>query len=302
MHTTPKSTAARVQSRFAQLERALAQHVSSLSVHPAQKYPGIAIMQPGFYFRELTAEEKGALLRAKRELDDVVELTRLLLQGAQSSLAYDFKNAAAALSVWVGDGLNYSVHPDQAETLRRLHTAFEQMRKIVGILSPDATAPPLLVPDTNALIHFPDPSQYEPIAACQSFILLLLPTVLGELDDLKNNHRNPEFRDKVKSVITRIKGWRTQGSLRDGVTVQKTITVRTTHQEPNMSMTLPWLDPNVRDDRIVAAVLELQKDHADAPVVLVTEDVNLHNKAEAAAIQVTDTDLCLPQPAALMKS
>ena len=66
-------------------------------------------------------------------------------------------------------------------------------------------------------------------------MFLLLPTVLAELDTLKNNHRNSDFRKKVNKVIARVKGWRTQGTLRNGVTVSGTITVKAVASEPDMA-------------------------------------------------------------------
>ena len=157
--------------------------------------------------------------------------------------------------------------------------------RILEIVEVNGAVEIILVPDTNAIIGKPDPTQYKAIAGDDKFVFLLLPTVLAELDTLKNNHRNPDFRKKVNKVITRVKGWRTQGTLRDGVTVSETMTVKAVASEPNMQRTLKWLDKDNRDDRIIASVLEVQSTYPTARVVLVTGDINLLNKADVARIE-----------------
>jgi len=107
---------------------------------------------------------------------------------------------------------------------------------------------------------------------------------LGELDELKMLHRNPEVREKAQKVITRIKGWRAQGPLLEGVLVDKTIQVRAIHDEPNVANSLSWLDPSNKDDRIIATTLHIQSRAPSARIVLVTGDINLQNKSDAASV------------------
>jgi len=70
--------------------------------------------------------------------------------------------------------------------------------------------------------------------------------------------------------------------------VDRTITVKTRHNEPDMNRTLRWLDRDVADDRIVACVVALQTDYPACRVVLVTGDINLQNKADAAFVETAD--------------
>ena len=108
------------------------------------------------------------------------------------------------------------------------------------------------------------------------------------MDHLKIEHRNPDVRDKAKAAISRIKGWRLQGSLGSGVTVDKSIIVRAWHAEPDMKSTLPWLDASVPDDRIIASVLGIQAAQPADRLVLVTADINLMNKADAALVEAVE--------------
>jgi rRNA-processing protein FCF1 len=142
----------------------------------------------------------------------------------------------------------------------------------------------ILVPDTNALIISPDVASYAEAIGQAEFTVIVLPTVLSELDKLKITHRSDDFRKKVQSVITRLKGLRQQGNMHEGVRVNKVITVRMIAHEPDFKKTLSWLDPENNDDRIIAATLEVQREEPSSLVVLVTNDINHQNKAEMANI------------------
>ncbi len=82
-------------------------------------------------------------------------------------------------------------------------------------------------------------------------------------------------------------------SVLDGVTVAKTITVQMIPAEPRMSDLPSWLDANNQDDRIIGSVLEIQCDQPSAVAVLVTDDINLQNKAEMAFLPWAEP----PEPA-----
>jgi len=113
---------------------------------------------------------------------------------------------------------------------------------------------------------------------------------LSELDELKIKSSNPDFQKKVKSVITRLKGYRQQGNLIDGVTVEKSIKLKMVASEPNFDKTLSWLDRENNDDRIIASALEIQRDNPSSAVCLVTSDINLQNKTEMARLSYIDLD------------
>jgi hypothetical protein len=148
----------------------------------------------------------------------------------------------------------------------------------------------IIIPDTNSIIQYPDPKSYRQIAATSKFDFIILPTVLSELDKHKMTHRSDDFRKKVTSVITRLKGYRNQGNVLEGVTVDKSITIKMIATEPNFDKTLGWLDSENNDDRIIANALELQISNPGDNVIFVTSDINLQNKAQLANLTVLDTD------------
>lgn len=246
---------------------------------------GIIVVTPNYYWDEPTAEQQNAQLRIKRDYEEWFEVLRSVLRKATDDVGTKIEQADLGFRIWLELDTNWSLSADQEANEGKLREDAAKFSAILDILDSEASGEIIVIPDTNSLVGTPDPSHYRALAGSDSFVLLLLPTVLSELDELKNLHRNPDFREKAKKVITRVKGWRTQGSLRDGVIVDRTITVRAIANEPDMKNALSWLDPNIRDDRILASVLEVQSSYPTAKVVLVTGDINLLNKADAARIQ-----------------
>ncbi|MCY1211548.1 hypothetical protein D3C85_1321010 [compost metagenome] len=179
---------------------------------------------------------------------------------------------------------------DKDANEEKIRRAAAELSAVVRVLSAGPREQLVLIPDTNSLLGSADPTDYRGIASQNSFEFLLLPTVLSELDKLKILHRNQDVRDKAKKIITRIKGWRAQGPLLDGVIVDKTIRVRALHNEPKVAESLSWLDADNSDDRIIASVLHLQAMSPSAHVILVTGDINLQNKADAAMVETAEID------------
>jgi rRNA-processing protein FCF1 len=139
-----------------------------------------------------------------------------------------------------------------------------------------------LIPDTNALLKCAEVGIYRTIIEADHFRFVIVPTVLAELDGLKRTRSGQSVGEKAERAIRVIKGLRQQGSVLSGVTVSKTITVQMIATEPRMADLPSWLDAENQDDRIIGSVLEIQCAEPAAVVVLVTDDVNLQNKAEMA--------------------
>jgi predicted ribonuclease YlaK len=140
------------------------------------------------------------------------------------------------------------------------------------------------VPDTNALLHNPNLDQWK-FKGIKRFTTVLTPAVLGELDRLKVEHRNPDLRAKAEALIGRIKAWRSRGNLLAGVTLRRNVSqLKSIAVEPRVEDALPWLDPDNADDRLIAAVIEVMRQNPRAPVILVTRDINAQNKAAYAGL------------------
>jgi hypothetical protein len=155
----------------------------------------------------------------------------------------------------------------------------------------DAAEGMIAIPDTNALYANLDLEDWA-FSDTDSFELLVPPNVLADLDRHKVEHRNADVRQKAESLIRRIKGYRARGALTAGVPLRKGVsTLRVLATEPVLSESLPWLDPTNDDDRMIATVVEVMRRHPRSIVMLVTEDINLQNKAELARVPYSEPPL-----------
>jgi len=251
--------------------------------------PGIVYVAPDYAWGDIAAGERAQQLSLKRSYDLVSERLRLLVAGAPEELTRQLADADVAFRVWVElDYSNWHLSPSSDSNVEALRADAAAISRILDIVERLGAGETFAIPDTNSLLRAPDPVAYRDVLGQNEFTFTLLPTVLGELDRLKIEHRNPDVRDKAKAVIGRIKGWRNQGTLSAGVKVDQSITVRALHAEPDMNDTLSWLDPAVDDDRIIAGVLAIQAEHPGARAVLITGDINLMNKSDAALVETAE--------------
>ena len=170
------------------------------------------------------------------------------------------------------------------EAFNRANEAITEQETLLVRLYDPAAGDAVFVPDTNALIYNPGLEHWT-FLDTPKFTLVLTPTVLSELDALKINHRNEAVRDKAERLIRQIKEYRRRGRLVDGVPLVTGVsTLQTIAMEPKLGDSLPWLVPANNDDRFIAAVLEVMRIRPRAPVVLISRDINLQNKAEFAGL------------------
>lgn len=283
------STVAKLQNDLSDITDALSSLISELPVQNRNRYgSGLVIIGPNYYWGEPTPAQANRQLVIKRDYDEWYEVLRSVFRDPTNDVGRRISEAHRDLLRWVELSGNWTITADPANNVEALRRDAGKYYDVLAILEAGGAATEILIPDTNALVTEPDPERYRAVVAKEKFVFMLLPTVLGELDNLKNNHRNPEFREKVHKAITRIKGWREQGSLREGVTVNRNITVQAIAREPDIKSALSWLDFDNQDDRIIASVLEIQAASPTARVVLVTGDVNLANKADVARIETAE--------------
>jgi hypothetical protein len=234
-----------------------------------------------FEWNPLDQEGRRVQSRIRGMFDRYYATLRGLLRAqppdVQDALA---ESARAAYEVIDQQGLTWIKTTDEAG--HKFDAAIGALVEQVACLYDGFEGTHVYVPDTNALCYNPQVEEWS-YDESPSFAMVLLPTVLSELDQLKVNHRNEDFRQKAEGLIRRIKGYRSRGRLSDGVTLRKgRSTLKTVAVEPRMEESLPWLDANNNDDRLLAGVLEVMRLHPRCPVLLVTRDINLQNKAEYA--------------------
>jgi hypothetical protein len=290
------TTAARLRATLKRIVEESTALTREVGVHHFERDAGalVFLTAADFYFDTLAPPQQAAQMKLKRRYETFSEVVRVLLRAAPETLLSQWKEADERFrEVWIELGTNHALTPDRARNEAALRKDAALLEHALSVLESVGDSGVLLVPDTNSLVDQPDPTPYRSIAGRDDFRFVLLPPVLGELDELKIAHKNPDVRESAKRAITRIKGWRDQArrggrTLNDGTVVDGSITVQSLHIEPDVKGSLSWLDASVADDRIIAAVLAVAAEHPAARVVLVTGDVNLQNKADAAMLETAD--------------
>lgn len=217
-----------------------------------------------------------------------LEMTQLLFSADTTSRQREIESAARSVEGWLQRSGSYDLPRTISEAKERFRKRAAPLKTALTSLA-SAPSNVVAVPDTNVLLRSQDIATYASVLGTDTFLVLLVPAVLQELDEHKVNHRNPEVREKARKFTNRIKGWRTQGSLSDGVRVQGGVFVRVEGREPNFDKSLSWLQREVADDRILASLLEVQRRAPNDRVVLLTGDTAMLAKADAARVPTADT-------------
>lgn len=235
-----------------------------------------------YAFGELNLEGRQLQSHLLGEYRRYYSLLKVLLNELPNASQVDFYEADKSIRDILEQRRVYWETPNQA-----LEAAIEamgtQLRLLHHLYDPQE-GQVILVPDTNALYYNTRIEAWS-YPEFDKFTFVLLPTVLSELDEHKEGHRNETVREKARKIIRQIKDYRRRGALASGVPIIKgrselvAISV-----EPDMKNTLEWLDSTISDDRILASTLELMHQHPRSSVILVTRDINLQNKAELAKL------------------
>lgn len=148
----------------------------------------------------------------------------------------------------------------------------------------------IVIPDTNALIDKPRIMQWS-IEGSNEFTVMLAPTVLSELDELKNKRdENDPGRKKAQDAIRNISEYINRGSLREGIMITDHVVLRMFLGNPYSYLNhFPWRVGNEnrenRDDLILATVLNVKYHNIRSRVCIITNDLNVRCKANALNIE-----------------
>ena len=221
----------------------------------------------------------------------LVERVRLLLASDPSATQQQLNELDAFVIRWLDrptGEFDFTIPTSIPEAKEQFRTELAPCFELLDSLGQSAGTT-VVVPDTNVLIRSPDVARYDRVLGVSAYTVVLIPPVLAELDALKVGRISPEVGEKARKFSERIKEWRRRGELHRVVKMQGQVAIRTEGREPNLRASLSWLDPTVADDRIIACLLELQRRHPTARIVLLTGDVNLLAKADLAGIPTADT-------------
>jgi hypothetical protein len=245
--------------------------------------PVIVVSAHGNYaFHDLDEYGRQIQSRALEEYRRFYELLSVLLKGQPKDSLKQLSESDRVLMRTIEQTHTWCKTPQEA--LDRAVESLLAQQNLINHLYDSANGDAIFVPDTNALLYNPAIESWA-FDNAPRFSLILLPTVLSELDSLKINHRNEGVRNKAERIIRQIKDYRRRGNLTEGVTVVKNrIDIVAIATEPDTESTLPWLDMDNNDDRFIASILEVMRGFPRSPVIIVTRDINLQNKVEFARI------------------
>lgn len=248
-----------------------------------EPHSSIVFIGPSFGFGDLPLEKKRLQSRLNKDQQRFFALVQALLRTQSTEvLKRIVERETTVREVIEQEHLVW--HSTIGEALAAVKKAVDEILEAVNHLHDPVEGSVVLVPDTNALILSPAFQEWS-FEGLPEFEVLLVPLLLSELDTIKTNHRDPVVKQKAQAVIRQIKEYARRGSLSDGVTiVTNRIRLRALAVEPRVDETLPWLDPTVPDDRMLASTVEAMRMHPRSTVALVTGDINLQNKATFAGV------------------
>lgn len=262
---------------------------SRIKFRSEDSYSNVIIIEPRQYWDSPNEKEQTLQIKLKKSYGQWIEIFKLFTENSSEASKRRIEQTDKFFISWLEKETYWGIPNTITEAKAKFENEIKLFYDTLKLYSNTGDKEIILIPDTNALIQEPEPNSYKQVAGSDNLTIIFLPTVLSELDKLKVKS-NPDFREKVKSVIKRLKGYRIQGNLIEGVTVEKSIKLKMVASEPNFNRTLSWLDRDNNDDRIIASALEIQRDNPSSAVCLVTSDINLQNKTEMASLSYIDPD------------
>lgn len=116
----------------------------------------------------------------------------------------------------------------------------------------------------------------------ESVTIIVLPIIMGELDDKKDSHPNQRIRNRAKSIGRKFHDFFEtdfEATVRDGVTIKYDAT------EPKIDFGANSLNPDRQDDKQLAGIITFKNDHPDERVILIAQDFNLRTRARTFGIE-----------------
>ncbi|MEL7168020.1 MAG: PIN domain-containing protein [Bacteroidota bacterium] len=249
----------------------------------------VVLVGASYAFGDLPLESQRLRSKLLVDLDHLFDVAAVLLARQAASVRKHLDQDRNDVHDIVAQ-THLTWHSTTGKALESVRMALDRTISAIQQLHDPLDGGCLLVPDTNALIAVPVLTDWA-LSDGKQFEIVFVPTVLAELDTLKVEHRNPDVRDKAKKVINQLKELRRRGNLSNGVPlVSQRSGARTLAVEPDFTTSLPWLDPSIPDDRMLASAIEVIRHFPRSAVLLVTGDINLQNKADFARMPLLDVE------------
>ena len=132
------------------------------------------------------------------------------MRGSPQDLVGRFEEADKRFRDWLELDASWGVTSSPLENAKKGQDAAKPLEQLLSVLDAVSEDEIILVPDTNSLLAAFDPTEYRKVSGENSFVFMILPTVLCELDRLKVEHRNPDVREKAKKSSRELKDGETK--------------------------------------------------------------------------------------------
>jgi predicted ribonuclease YlaK len=151
---------------------------------------------------------------------------------------------------------------------------------------PDVTpAEVLLVPDFRTILDLPKLEDWK-FSPFPAFTIVLPQALLCEFEELRNCASDQATWKKYTAAICQLQdcGRRSRGS-KTALPGDVNITLSVRPLEPVFDDAVSWLDPESSEDRTVARVVSLVREHPRCVVALVTKDAKLQDRADESRVE-----------------
>ncbi len=139
--------------------------------------------------------------------------------------------------------------------------------------------------DTDFFLHHVPIDQIDWLAqlSCQQAVLLLIPTVIGQLNDKKDASGSHKLRSRAALAIKRLEELFAQ---QQPLMIRENVELRFVGTEPQLDFPTNGLSKDVKDDWLIAAAIELKSQISKyESLFIVTGDLGLKMKAAPRNIE-----------------
>jgi len=235
----------------------------------------------GYRWAEPDTEVAARQSKLNRRYSTWFQLFKMLFMNSPQGQLAEIANTNAMIESWIKYRYAGRIPSSVREAVEACKQTAQRYFNILNDAIVAARDRYIIIVDTSAIVDAPDVQSYGRVIGHTDYTVVILPTVIAELDGLKKARRE-NVGPKASQIIKQVESWQAQGNILQGIPLSTTVTVKMTATEPNFAQAPSWFDPTVNDDRIIVSALEVQRDHPDAIVSLMASDVNMRNKAQVA--------------------
>ncbi|MBP2636957.1 MAG: putative ATPase related to phosphate starvation-inducible protein PhoH [Firmicutes bacterium] len=214
------------------------------------------------------------LLKAYNRLSEQIGFLATRLPSEQQRAL----EAASAKIVAVITQTGNSFSMDKEELFDNAVRALDLQLQIVSAAYEILDSQCLIIPDIAALVANPEIEEWK-FEGIESFKLLLLPTIVNELDE--NTTNTMQVKNKIKNKILE---YAKQGNIAVGVNINGNNVIKFAGNIKEIKETLPELDVHNQLDQLLAAYFEFVRTNPHSQVLLITNNPALQERARVAKV------------------